>query len=249
MFSFRCVVTVCHSFNVLWGICLITILLPAVELIERRFTMLNLIIPKMVGSLTNAGVSLNSPSVNDIRQLQKRLKALDPKLRTALLRDAKATAKPIQQAVKSRLGAVTPPSGMTRGRLTWNSSVDGKGRVHTADDVKIEFRTKSSGFTKTTSLVRVRAASPAVSMADMAGRSGSYFDAGYKGSGYTRSYKYKNGMRRHRVNGQGRALVRVLGGAASRFVYPAAEAALPKAKREVEQVLSKYARLVNMKGI
>lgn len=211
--------------------------------------MLNLIIPKMVGSLTNAGVSLSSPSVNDVRNLQKRLKALDPELRKMLLREAKAPAKPIQAAVRSRLGAVSPPSGMKRGRLNWNASVDGKGRVHSATDVKIEFRTKSSGFSNTTSLVRIRAASPAVAMADMAGKSGSYIDAGYKGTGITRQYRYRNGTRHHRVNGQGRALIRALGGSASRFVYPAAETALPQARREVEQVLAKYANLVNRRGI
>ena len=238
-----------HSFNGLWHISLVTILLPAVELTERWFTMLELMIPKMLGSLSNSGVSLNSASVNDIRDLQKRLKALDPELRKMLLREAKAHAKHLQAAVRSLLGAVTPPSGMLRGRLNWNSSVDGKGRVHSATDVKIEFRTKSSGNSKVTSLVRVRAASPAVSMADMAGKSGRYIDAGYKGTGVTRQYRYKTGTRHHRVNGQGRALIRALGGSASRFVYPAAEHALPQAKTEVEKVLAKYASLVNRKGI
>ena len=240
---------VCH---ICWRLCdfyWVTILLPAVELTERRFDVISLMIPKVVGSVTASGVSLNSPSVNDIRQLQRRLKDLDPKLPTMLLREAKAPAKPIQAAIKSRLGAVSPPSGMTQGRLNWERATDAKGRVHPPTDVKIEFRTKSSGFRNVTSLVRVRAASPAVAFLDMAGRSGRYIDAGYKGTGITRQYAWKGTVRRHRVNGQGRALIRAAGGSASRFVYPAAEASLPQAMREVDRVVSDYAKLVNMKGL
>lgn len=220
----------------------------AVELTERRLAVFTLIIPKVVGSLTAAGVSVSSPSVNNVRELQRRLKALDPALRKALLREAKAPAKPIQAAVRSRLGSVSVPSGMTQGRLNWNAATDAKGRVHPPTDVKIEFRTKSSGFRNVTSLVRVRAASPAVAFLDMAGRSGRYIDAGYKGTGETRVYPYKGGVRRHKVRGQGRALIRAVGGSASRFVYPSAESALPQAMREVDNVLKAFASKVNMKG-
>ncbi len=210
--------------------------------------MLSLDIPKTVGSLRSAGVSTKSASVNDVRELQRRLKRLDPSFRKALLREAKKPAKPVQAAIKNRLASVTPPSGMQRGRLNWNASTDAKGRVHPPTDVKIEFRTKSSGSRLFTSLVRVRAASPAVAMADMAGRSGRSIDAGYKGTGRTRSYKWKNTERMHRVNGQGRALIRALGGKASRYVYPAAESSLPQAMREVDKVVKDFASLVNMKG-
>jgi len=210
--------------------------------------MLKLEIPKTVGSLRSAGVSAKSASVNDIRELQRRLKRIDPEFRKALLREAKKPAKPIQAAIKNRLASVTPPSGLTQGRLNWNASTDAKGRVHPPTDVKIEFRTKSSGSRTVTSLVRIRAASPAVAMADMAGRSGRFIDAGYKGTGRTRMYKWKNTERMHTVNGQGRALIRRLGGKASRFVYPAAEQSLPEAMRKVDKVVSDFAKLVNMKG-
>jgi hypothetical protein len=216
--------------------------------VEGGSLMLSLDIPKTVGSLRSAGVSTKSASVNDVRELQRRLKRLDPSFRKALLREAKKPAKPVQAAIKNRLASVTPPSGMQRGRLNWNASTDAKGRVHPPTDVKIEFRTKSSGSRLFTSLVRVRAASPAVAMADMAGRSGRSIDAGYKGTGRTRSYKWKNTERMHRVNGQGRALIRALGGKASRYVYPAAESSLPQAMREVDKVVKDFASLVNMKG-
>jgi hypothetical protein len=210
---------------------------------------LNLIIPKFLGSLGRAGVSAGDYSVADIRNLQRALKAIDPKLRTQLLREAKAPAKPVQSAIKSAIPAVAPLSGMTQGRLAWSGSVDAKGRSHNPKDVKIQFRTSSSGKSLTTSLVRVRVASPAVVMADMAGKSGRFIDAGYKGSGRTREYNWKGGRRTHRLNGQGSAMIRGIGGSPSRFVWPAAERSIPAARAAVDQVLTKFARMVNQKGL
>lgn len=190
-------------------------------------------------------------SVLDIRNLQKRLKAIDPKLRTQLVRDAKAVAAPTVSAVKSAIGSVTPNSGMLRpgARLNWNNAIDGKGRSHKAQDVKPQFRTSMSGRSEKTSLVRVKVGNPAVALADMGGRSGRYINAGYKGSGYTREYPYKGGTRRHKVNGQFKGIEGKIGGSASRFVWPAAEKSLPAAREAIEKILrDAYAR-INAKGI
>jgi hypothetical protein len=200
--------------------------------------------------MRKAGLSgSNDYSVTQIRELQKRLKSIDPKLRTQLVRDAKAPAEAIVSKVKPAINAVTPLSGMTRGRLNWNSSIDAKGKAHKPDDVKIQFRTRSSGKSNVTSLVRVRVASPAVVMADMAGRSNNYLDAGYKGSGFTKEYSYKGGSRRHRVNGQGRKMIEKLGGSASRYVWPAAEQSIPAVKAQIEQVLARAYQTINRKGL
>lgn len=210
---------------------------------------LKLIIPKFVGSLGRSGVGIKDYSVSDIRNLQRALKAIDPKLRTQLLREAKEPAKPVQAAVKNAIPSVAPLSGMNQGRLSWQGSVDAKGRSYSPKDVKIQFRTSMSGKSLTTSLVRVRVASPAVVVADMAGKSGKYFDKGYRGSGFTREYPYKGGTRRHRVNGQGRAMVRNLGGTPSRFVWPAAERSIPAARDAVDRVISKFAKMVSREGL
>lgn len=191
----------------------------------------------------------NDYSVTQIRELQKRLKSIDPKLRTQLLRDAKAPAQAIVSKVKPAINAVTPLSGMTRGRLNWNSSIDAKGKAHKPDDVKIQFRTRSTGRSNTTTLVRVKVGSPAVVMADMAGRSNRFLDAGYKGTGVTREYPYKGGSRRHRVNGQGRKMIEKLGGSASRYVWPAAEQSIPAVKAQIEQVLARAYQTMNRKGL
>jgi len=194
-------------------------------------------------------VGANDYSVTEIRELQRRLKSIDPELRRILVRDSKDAAKPVQSAIKSAIAGVTPLSGMTRGRLNWNSSIDAKGKAHSAQDVKIQFRTRSSGRSDTTSLVRVRVGSPAVVMADMAGRSGRFLDAGYKGTGRTKEYPYKGGSRTHRVNGQGRAMIKNLGGSASRYVWPAAEQSIPAVKAQIEQVLARAYQVINRKGL
>lgn len=205
----------------------------------------------------------NDYSVTQIREIQKALKAIDPKLRTQLVRDAKAPAEAIVSKVKPAILSVTPLSGMTRGRLNWNNSIDSKGKSHKPDDVKIQFRTRSTGRSNVTSLVRVRVASPAVVMADMAGRSGRFLGAGYKGSGVTKEYAYKGGTRRHRVDGsgvkkanhnykfkrQGDALLQNLGGKASRYVWPAAESSIPAVKQQIEAVLRRAYDQINRKGL
>jgi len=190
-------------------------------------------------------------SVTDVRELQKRLKAIDPMLRTQLVRDAKKIAAPTVSAIKSAVASVTPNSGMLRPgtRLNWNNAIDGKGRSHKANDVKPQFRTSASGRSDTTSLVRVKVGNPAVTLADMGGRSGRYMNAGYKGSGYTKEYSYKGGTRRHKVNGQFRGVQEKIGGSQSRFVWPAAEDAIPSARAAIEKILRDAYTRINQKGI
>jgi hypothetical protein len=197
------------------------------------------------------GYGFNDLNVTDIRNLQKRLKAIDPTLRTALVRDAKAVAAPTVSAIKTAIGSVTPNSGMLRPgtRLNWNNAIDAKGRSHSALDVKPQFRTSMSGRSDRTSLVRVKVGNPAVALADMGGRSGRYINAGYKGSGFTREYAYKGGTRRHRVNGQFRGVTEKIGGSASRFVWPAAERSLPAARDAIEKILRNAYTRINSKGI
>lgn len=213
--------------------------------------MANPLIRFEIATFSRSGDDVNSLSVKDIRNLQKRLKEIDPKLRTQLLRDAKKVAEPTVTAVKSAIGSVTPNSGMLRpgARLNWNNAIDAKGRSHKLMDVKPQFRTSESGRSDTTSLVRVKVGNPAVTLADMGGRSGRYRNAGYKGSGYTREYPYKGGSRRHKVNGQFRGVEDKIGGSPSRFVWPAAEKSLPAAREAIEKILRDAYTRINSKGI
>ena len=196
-------------------------------------------------------VTAGSFSVTDVRELQTRLKAIEPMLRTQLVRDAKKAAEPTVSDIKSAIGRVTPNSGMVLpgARLNWNNAIDGKGRSHRAQEVKAEFRTSSSGRSNVSTLVRVRVANPAVMLADMGGRSGRYINAGYKGSGYTREYSWKGTKRKHRVNGQFTAVANKIGGSASRFVWPAAESSIPNVRNTIENILRNAYTRINSKGI
>jgi len=199
----------------------------------------------------SGGIATNTLSVTDIRALQKRLKEIEPTLRTQLVRDAKAVAvEPIKQ-IKTAIGKVTPNSGMLRpgARLNWNNAIDAKGRSHNALDVKPQFRTSMSGRSDTTSLVRIKVGNPAVSLADMGGRSGRYANKGYQESGYTRPYKWKGTTRSHKLNGQFRGVEEKVGNSPSRFIWPAAESSIPAAREAIEKILrDAYAR-INSKGI
>ena len=107
-----------------------------------------------------AGVNAGDYSVSQIRELSKRLKAIEPRLRTELMRDVKKVAEPVRLKIKSSIPGVAPLSGMAHGRLAWSSSKNSKGKTFAPNDVKTQFRTSSSGKSLTTTLVRVRAMSP-----------------------------------------------------------------------------------------
>lgn len=213
--------------------------------------MANRLIQFQIASFARMGSVGDNLTVTDIRTLQKRLKEIDPKLRTQLVRDSKKVAEPVVTKIKSAIAGVTPNSGMLRpgARLNWNNAIDAKGRSHPTLDVKPQFRTSMSGRSNETSLVRVKVGNPAVSLADMGGRSGRYLNAGYQGSGYTREYPYKGGTRKHRVNGQFRGIREKIGGAPSRFIWPAAENSIPQARQQIEKILRDAYTRINAKGI
>jgi hypothetical protein len=52
-------------------------------------------------------------------------------------------------------------------------------------------------------------------------------------------------VRKHRVNGQGKQMIRNLGDSASRYGWPALENRIGAVVRQVDQVLEKYYRIVN----
>ena len=197
-----------------------------------------LVIAKFSGSLGRGGAGTGEYSVTDIRELQKRLRAIEPSLRTELVREAKAIAKPLESDIKTAIGTVQPLSGMLKdqGRLGWGVGVP-------ANKTLVQWRTAGGGKSLTTSLVRVKVQSPAVGLVDMAGRSGRYVGTGRKNDNSSSSLQ-----RRNHSPAKGQALIRSLnqrvGGAASRVVWPAAEKSLPDVRAAIEAALRKaYARV------
>lgn len=179
-------------------------------------------------------------SVTDVRELQKRLKAINPMLRTQLVRDVKTIGKPLQSAINSSLSTFTPLSGMrNNGRTGFNQGVPFNKTV-------LSFRTRSSRMSKTTSLVSVRTKSVLAAVADMAGKSGRFVNRGSREMpGYSRSFQRNGRTIRNRLNGQGEALIRNLSKSPSRYVWPSAEKALPAVERAINAVLVNAYKIVN----
>jgi hypothetical protein len=204
---------------------------------------LKLIIAKFSGGVGRSGVGAGDFSVQDVRELQKRLKAIEPRLRTELVRDVKRIARPLESDIKSNIPSVAPLSGMgkDRGRLGWGVGVP-------ANKTLIQFRTSAGGKSLTTSLVRVKVSSPATVLADMAGRSGRFIGEGRRNDNASASEK-----RRNASPAKGRKFIeslnRALGSGASRMAWPAAERSRDAVRVAIEQVLRQAYDRINQRGL
>lgn len=172
---------------------------------------------------------------SNVRELNKRLDAIDPALKKAMVKDAKLAAKPLQTSIKSAIPSISPLSGFN------NSGRLGYGVGKAAKSVTTSFRTGRSKTSAITSLLSVKVNSPAVALMDYAGR---------KPKGpirqVTRPYPYKGGVRSHRVNGQGEAMIDKLNTIrrASRFAWPAAEKSLPAVQAQVKGILDRASKTI-----
>lgn len=199
--------------------------------------------------------------VTDYRDIIKELRKIEAGLPKALRAEIKAIAKPVASAVSSAIPADLPTSGVHKkrkqntisgftplvvpGRLTWGAnSQNGNIKPKT---VKFSYRPSRrlkqgrSGFV---SLASLEVPNAAVVMADMAGKSNKYTNKRPQ----TREYPYSRsatGKRRHKINGQGIAMIRALKRRPSRYVYPAAEGAMPLAINEASKVVNRYTNIVN----
>lgn len=201
----------------------------------------------MLKMLINNG--FNKPySVRDIRELQKKLKAIEPGLRTEFMREVKAIGKEPQRAIQNAIPSNPPISGLAKGRLKWGEVKKGR---QGAKSTTIQFRTSMSGKSLTTSLLRIRVNSGATSVADMAGRSGRYVGAGYQGTGRSRPIRrrYADGgesveFTRRATKANGRQFIenlnKGLSNRPSRMAWKAVEKALPAISKDVQYVVDKW---------
>lgn len=190
----------------------------------------------------------NKFSVQEIRTLQRKLKAIEPKLRTEFLREVKTIGKEPEKAIRNAIPTTPPLSGLAKGRIKWGEAKGGKG----AKSTTIRFRTQAGGKSLTTTLLGIRVNSAATSIADMAGRSGKSVGAGYKNSGYSKPIirNYKDGgqsveFRRRATKPGGLMFIRnlnsALGNKASRMAWKAVEKDLPQISKSVQYVVDKWA--------
>jgi len=186
--------------------------------------------------------------IYDVKGLLKDLEALEPGMRKALVKDAKAVAKPIVTEIKKSIPTTAPLSGMSlrnnpRGRLAWGGSQTKKGTRVPANSVTTKFRSSRSRTRAVTPLVAIWVNSPMTAIADIAGKGNMR-----KAKKITSEYAYKDGTRRHRVTSQGRWMIKGLKERnLNNFIYPNVEDRLEDAQAEVKLVIDRYARKVNRK--
>jgi hypothetical protein len=207
-------------------------------------------VPRVRNDRGIVGVGANDFLASDLRKLQRMLKDIDPELRKQFMRDAKSVGKEAESLVKPALPSSAPLSGMkTNGAYGWNTQ-ERKGRRVAPNKTEVRFRTATGGNTAggTSSLVSVRVVAPMTVIADIAGRSGSWIGKGDKGSGYSKPYTDRYGnITRHRLYGQGEALVASLGGRGSRYAWPAIVGRKGSLESKVQDVVEKYSAIANGK--
>jgi hypothetical protein len=190
-------------------------------------------------------------SVKDIRELQRKLRAIEPSLRTEFLREVKTIGKTPERAIKAAIPNQAPISGLAKpgGTLQWGKAKKGAGG---AKSTTIRFRTKAGGKSLTTTLLGIRVNSAATSVADMAGRSGRFVGAGYQGSGRSRPIirTYSDGSQsvsftRTASKKSGQAFInnlnRGLSNRPSRMAWKAVEKDLPQISKTIQYVVDKWA--------
>jgi hypothetical protein len=208
-------------------------------------------VPRVRNDRGIIGVTSRDFLASDIREINRALIAIDPELRKQFMRDAKAVGKEAQSLVQPALPKIAPLSGMnTRGNYGWNNQMTKKGRVP-ATRVSVSFKTSQGKNARmmglqTTSLVSVRVVAPMTAISDIAGRSGKSVGRGDKGSGYSKPYTDRYGnIRRHKLNGQGQAMIDGLGGRGSRYAWPAIESSKARLEASVRDVVQKYVQIAN----
>lgn len=212
--------------------------------------------------MLNPILELNSA---DVKLMLKKLREIEPGLVKEYRKEINRIAKPVADDIQRRIPSQPPLSGMgfavsrtsirtgitsyyiNEGRLNWQGtgkfglSLRGKGKG--PKSVSVSNAIKPSGRSLTTPIAKVILNSPAVSMADMAGRKGNG-NSGTRSRVY--SYRLRDGslvQRRHAVNGQGRTMIQQLTskyGKASRFGWSALEGRIDAVAKEIDKVLQKY---------
>lgn len=199
------------------------------------------------------GVSGKPYSVQEIRALQKKLKEIEPKLRTEFMREVKKIGKEPQRAIRDAIPNDSPLSGMAKpgATLQWGKVTKGA-QSGGAKSTTIRFRTQAGGKSLTSTLLAIRVNSAASSVADIAGRSGRFIGKGYRSSGLSKPIRrtYADGsqsveFRRQATRKGGEAFVRNLNeklkNRPSRMAWKSVEKSLPKLSKDVQFVINKWA--------
>jgi hypothetical protein len=194
-------------------------------------------------------------SDKDIRQMKRQLTQIQPGLRQVFVNDIKSIGKEAESPIKAGIRQIKPLSGMQDhyGQTSWNHG------AKPADSTTVRSRLTAGGRSLTTSLLSVRINSAAVSIADMAGRSGRSVGQGKRNSGVTPVIRRTASgdlvayARRTPADAGKKfianlnAVTGVLKRSASRIAWPSVERDLPQFERRIDKVIATYYQVANRK--
>lgn len=197
-------------------------------------------------------------SYTDFNYIMKNLRELDNDYYREFRRDAKDVAKPLQSEIKrgiNKAGSATRPplSGMRQvhfGRTAWGSNYGRGAKPADSAIIQVPPSRKKNKYGKR-AIVRVVVGSPGTVMADMAGVNNT-FTQKYE---VTKPYQYMytiggtkvQGFRSHRITTQGVEMITRLNGRASRYVWKAADKALPEVRQNLDKLITKANKRLNQK--
>lgn len=182
-----------------------------------------------------------------VREMIKMLQAVEPETYKQLRKDIRRIAAPAVSSVKSSVPPISPFAGRSKdgfsghsGRTVYSGAIA---------SLSITPAQRSRGFGSTTAnLVAITATGRdkqfGFNIVDMAGRG---TGRGRRPKTVTKPYSYKGGVRTHRLNGQGQAMIDALPKKPSRFFYPAIERELPAIRAEVARSIREVANTMNAK--
>jgi len=196
--------------------------------------------------------------VQGVRETLQLLDAVQPGSLTALRKDIVRLTEPAVSAIRSRIPATAPLSGMNHyGRTRYAGA-----------KVKATLDLRNSKYGNNISLVRIEVASPGLAVgleiADMAGRRqmqhGPRLPYEYKGigrrggSGRQNPTRSRSVVRRgnsapfsYRITGQGKGMMDNLGGVPSRYVYPALAGKVEGLASAMLKTVESYTAKINQK--
>lgn len=191
-------------------------------------------------------------SAKDINQTLRRVREVEPGLKKQFIKDIRIIAKEAESPIKNSIRRVRPLSGMIghNGITAW-------GHKFAPDQTQIRVRAKAGGRSLTTSLVSIRLRSAAVSIFDMAGRSGRSVGQGKRNSGTTPVVRRTAGgdliaYARRTPSRAGQKFISSLNRAvgvvkspASRIAWPSVEQELPQIENKIDGIIDKFYRDAN----
>ena len=191
-------------------------------------------------------------SAKDLQQTLRKVKETEPDLRKQFVKEIRTVAKSAETPIKQAIRRVVPLSGMR-----FNYGVTGWGQKYAPDATQIRTRAKAGGKSLNTSLVSIKIRSAAVSIADMAGRSGKSVGRGKRNSGYTPVVRRTASgdlvaYARRTPYEAGRKFIDNLNAAsgivkrgASRIAWPSVEQDLPNIEQDIDKIVGNFYREAN----